>query len=44
MIKEIEKEMKKAAQALEFEKAAMLRDQITELRGMLVEQAVVLVD
>ncbi len=34
MIKELEKEMKSAAQALEFEKAAALRDQITELRGI----------
>lgn len=38
MIKELEKEMKKAAQSLEFEKAAALRDQIFELRGSLVEQ------
>ncbi|PJF40932.1 MAG: excinuclease ABC subunit UvrB [Chloroflexi bacterium] len=33
IIKELEKEMKKAAQALEFEKAAALRDQVFELRG-----------
>ncbi len=38
MIKELEKEMRAAAQALEFEKAAVLRDQITELRGTLVER------
>jgi excinuclease ABC subunit B len=37
MIKELEAEMKRAAQALEFEKAAALRDQIFELRGVLVE-------
>ncbi len=33
LIKEIEKQMKQAAQALEFEKAAGLRDQLVELRG-----------
>ncbi|MDQ7025957.1 MAG: excinuclease ABC subunit UvrB [Anaerolineae bacterium] len=38
MIKELEAEMKKAAQALEFEKAAALRDQIFELRGVLIEK------
>jgi len=38
MIKELEKEMKKAAQALEFEKAAALRDQVFELRGALAEK------
>lgn len=38
MIKEMEKEMKNAAQALEFEKAAALRDQLFELRGMLAEK------
>ena len=43
MIKELEKEMKNAAQALEFEKAALLRDQITELRGVLVDKSVELV-
>jgi excinuclease ABC subunit B len=32
MIKELEKQMKAAAQNLEFEKAALLRDQILELR------------
>jgi excinuclease ABC subunit B len=35
LIKELEKQMKQAAQALEFEKAAMLRDQIFELRQTL---------
>lgn len=39
MIKELESEMKKAAQALEFEKAAALRDQVFELRGTLAEKA-----
>ncbi|PJF29853.1 MAG: excinuclease ABC subunit B [Phototrophicales bacterium] len=38
MIKELEKEMKRAAQSLEFEKAAALRDQLFELRGMLAEK------
>ncbi len=36
MIRELEKQMKAAAQALEFEKAAVLRDQIMELRQILV--------
>jgi len=35
LIRELEKEMKKAAQELEFEKAAVLRDQIFELRATL---------
>ena len=38
MIAELESEMKKAAQALEFEKAAALRDQVFDLRGALAEQ------
>jgi excinuclease ABC subunit B len=38
LIKEIEKAMKQAAQALEFEKAAALRDQLFELRGALAEK------
>ena len=38
LIKELEKQMKAAAQDLEFEKAAALRDQIVELRHMLQEQ------
>ncbi len=36
MVKELERQMKQAAQNLEFEKAAMLRDQIMELRQILV--------
>jgi excinuclease ABC subunit B len=36
LIKELEKQMKEAAQALEFEKAAALRDQIIELRQVMV--------
>ena len=36
MIEELEKEMQKAAQALEFEKAAALRDQVFDLRSSLV--------
>ena len=36
LIMELEKQMKEAAKALEFEKAAMLRDQIIELRQALV--------
>jgi len=40
MIRELEKEMRTAAQALEFEKAAALRDQINELRGTLVDKEV----
>ncbi len=38
MIKELEKEMKNAAQSLEFEKAAALRDQIFQMRGMMAGQ------
>ena len=34
LIKQIEKEMKDAAKAMEFEKAALLRDQLMELRGV----------
>jgi len=37
MIKTLEDKMKAAAQALEFEQAAMLRDQIYELRTILAE-------
>jgi excinuclease ABC subunit B len=36
MISELEKQMKAAAQALEFEKAAQLRDQVIELRQIMV--------
>jgi excinuclease ABC subunit B len=39
VIAEIEKQMKSAAQNLEFEKAAALRDQIYELRAILAEEA-----
>ncbi len=38
LIKEFEKQMKSAAEALEFEKAAALRDQIFELRQVLVDK------
>ncbi|HEC22531.1 MAG TPA: excinuclease ABC subunit UvrB [Chloroflexi bacterium] len=38
MIKDLEKQMKAAAQELEFEKAALLRDQIFELREILMLQ------
>jgi excinuclease ABC subunit B len=38
MIKELEKEMKNAAQSLEFEKAAALRDQIFQMRSMMAGQ------
>ncbi|MCP5097870.1 MAG: excinuclease ABC subunit UvrB [Chloroflexi bacterium] len=36
MINELERQMKQAAQSLEFEKAALLRDQIVELRQIMV--------
>ena len=38
LIKDLEKEMKNAAKILEFEKAALLRDQITELRKNLIDK------
>ncbi len=38
MIKELEREMKAAAQALEFEKAAVLRDQLLDLRGAMADK------
>jgi excinuclease ABC subunit B len=38
MIKDLEVEMKNAARALEFEKAALLRDQILELKRELVQR------
>jgi len=38
LIKELERQMKAAAEALEFEKAAALRDQIFELREIVVEK------
>jgi excinuclease ABC subunit B len=37
LIKDLEKQMKTAAQDLEFEKAAMLRDEIIELRRLMQE-------
>ncbi|MCC6612041.1 MAG: excinuclease ABC subunit UvrB [Anaerolineae bacterium] len=40
MIKELEAEMKRAAKSLEFEKAAMLRDQMIELKGMMAVREV----
>ena len=39
VIDEIEKEMKTAAKELEFEKAAILRDQIFELRSMIADES-----
>ena len=39
LIRELEKQMKDAAASLEFEKAAMLRDQIMELRQSVQEQS-----
>jgi excinuclease ABC subunit B len=39
MISEIEKRMKEAAKALEFEKAAALRDELYELRAILADEA-----
>ena len=36
MVKDLETQMKQAARDLEFEKAAALRDEIVELRGLLV--------
>ena len=38
LIKELEGQMKKAAQGLEFEKAALLRDQVYELRKRLIDE------
>ena len=38
MIKELEVEMKAAAKSLEFEKAALLRDQVIELKQILAEK------
>ncbi len=37
LIKQIEKEMREAAQAMEFERAAVLRDQLVELRQVDIE-------
>jgi len=39
IISELETQMKEAARNLEFEKAAILRDQIFELRGVLAEES-----
>ncbi|MBI2965939.1 MAG: UvrB/UvrC motif-containing protein, partial [Chloroflexi bacterium] len=39
LIKDLEAQMKAAARDLEFEKAAVLRDQITDLRKLQVDQA-----
>ena len=39
VIAEMEKQMKEAARNLEFEKAAVLRDQVYELRGVLAEES-----
>jgi excinuclease ABC subunit B len=39
LISELEKQMKEAAKNLEFEKAAILRDQIFELRALLAEES-----
>jgi excinuclease ABC subunit B len=38
LVKALEKEMKDAAKSLEFEKAAALRDQLFDLRGMLADK------
>ncbi len=38
LIKELERQMKAAAEALEFEKAALLRDQIYELRHVMADK------
>jgi len=39
IIRELEKQMREAAEALEFEKAALLRDQIFELRKELADES-----
>jgi excinuclease ABC subunit B len=39
VISELEKQMKEAAKNLEFERAAVLRDQIFELRSVLAEES-----
>lgn len=39
LIAELEKQMKEAAKDLQFEKAAVLRDQVFELRGILAEES-----
>jgi excinuclease ABC subunit B len=40
LVEELEKQMKEAAARLEFEKAALLRDQILELRKQLEDENV----
>ena len=40
LVRQIEKEMKEAAKSLEFERAALLRDQLMELRRVQVERKV----
>jgi excinuclease ABC subunit B len=40
LVKQIEKEMREAAKALEFEKAAALRDQLMELRALQVVEKI----
>jgi excinuclease ABC subunit B len=37
-VRQVEKEMKEAAKSLEFERAALLRDQLMELRRVQVER------
>jgi len=39
LVKDLERQMKEAAKALEFEKAALLRDQIVELRRQMEDDA-----
>jgi excinuclease ABC subunit B len=39
MIREMEKQMRAAAAELQFERAAMLRDQVYELRALLAESS-----
>ncbi len=39
IIAELDKQMKEAAKNLEFEKAAMLRDQVFEMRGIFAEES-----
>ncbi|GIW05324.1 MAG: UvrABC system protein B [Dehalococcoidia bacterium] len=41
LIRDLEKQMKEAAKALEFERAALLRDHIAELRGLLAQEELV---
>lgn len=38
LVKDLEKQMKTAARELEFEKAALLRDQVVDLRKVLIDQ------